>query len=218
MDLRHQRSRSGQNRCARRKALLGIVGERGLQRYVRRSQAEAIGIEPLGRKRVGVIGQRFPHGFPGIRFFQDRRGAAAHLDREVGDDVEPLVRPVELEPRHRISERIDLFAAARRRGRDLDCMPSHRLPLARPRHQVKQLVRVHDLSGVVVGRPVEDRIVATAHVLTVWISSPVCEKCRAESRSESWPAASATRSRCAATVRRASAPSSPAPSTDRKSA
>ncbi|MEJ0008474.1 MAG: hypothetical protein WDM77_19455 [Steroidobacteraceae bacterium] len=81
-----------------------------------------------------------------------------HRDLHVGRYRQFAVRALKLHARHRIAKRIDLIAAFGGRRGNLQRVLQALLVGSGPRHQVQQLMRMHDIRSIQIPRFVADVI------------------------------------------------------------
>ncbi len=81
-----------------------------------------------------------------------------HFDLHVGRHDQFTVLALELHARDRIAESVDFIAPIGRCRRYLQRMLEALLVGSRPRHEVQQMVRMHDVGGVGIPRFVSDVI------------------------------------------------------------
>src|SRR5262245_47449534 len=125
---------------------------------------------------------------------------------------------LELYPREGIAKCVVLIPSRVGLWRDDERVVHALLIQRRPRHQMQQLMGMHDIAVVGIDSLVPHAITDSAHVANALAAAPVCEKCRIESRSESWPAANPRSRSCSTSLRRAAAAMSPSTSSANRSA
>src|ERR1019366_6742338 len=71
-------------------------------------------LEPLLLARAREVAQLVAHPLPGLAFMRGQLGRCFETDLHVGDDLQPGMRPIELDPRDAIAKGIEVLAAYRR--------------------------------------------------------------------------------------------------------
>src|SRR3954467_3262518 len=100
---------------------------------------------------------------------------------------------IELQTQHRITKSIDIRGAVSGPRLNRNVVRCTRLPRRFTRREMQQLMRVHDVAAVTIGRLMANLIArGVAHTATTCRFSSVCEKCRSESRSDNCVALSAS--------------------------
>src|SRR5258708_34619111 len=123
---------------------------------------EAARFEVLARGRPAGVDELRGQPFPRDRIGREHGRSWMHLHLHVGGDFEPAVRVLELDTRDRVAERIEFFMPAVGRWSDVDRMLEALLIGRWTRHQVQQLMGMHDIAAVEVGGLVADAIAGGA--------------------------------------------------------